>query len=92
MAEPHRTKGTVELFPRPGGWHFVRVPKRITAMYSDRAARGLIPIDAAVGGSTWKTSLLPMGDGTHFIALNAKVRKREEIGIGSRVSVTFRVR
>ena len=85
----HTIKGRVELFPQKGGWYYVRVPKKYSGMYADRAERGLIAVHATLGGSTWKTSLLPMGDGTHFIALNAKVRKAEKKGLGDRVTITF---
>jgi hypothetical protein len=45
-----------------------------------------------VGDSIWDTSLLPMGDGTHFIALNAKVRKAEGVEVGKSIKVIFKVR
>lgn len=85
-------EGKVELFPQKGGWVYVRVPIGITEKLLHRAQRGLIPIRASVGSSSWDTSLLPMGDGTHFIALNAKVRKKEDIEVGNNVSVSFQLR
>jgi hypothetical protein len=33
-----------------------------------------------------------LGDGTHFIALNAKVRKAEGVEVGKSIRVTFKVR
>lgn len=85
-------KGEVELFPQQGGWHYVRVPKSITEDLKDLADRGLIAITARVGKTSWQTSLLPMGDGTHFIALSAKVRKAQNISLGDSVEVAFRLR
>ncbi len=85
-------EGKAELFPQKGGWVYVRVPIGITEKLLHRAQRGLIPIRASVGSSSWDTSLLPMGDGTHFIALNAKVRKKEDIEVGNNVSVSFQLR
>ena len=67
--------GKVELFPQKGGWYFVRVPKKYTEMTKDLTDRDLVAITASVGDSYWDTSLFPMGDGTHFIALSAKIRK-----------------
>ncbi|MDR3137164.1 MAG: DUF1905 domain-containing protein [Coriobacteriales bacterium] len=32
---------------------------------------------------------MPMGDGTHFIALPAKVRTREKIKLGDKILVAF---
>jgi len=81
--------GTVELFPQDGGWHFVRAPTRISDGLEHLADRGLIAVRITVGHTTWDTSLLPMGDGTTFIALNARVRKRNALTTGDWVTVTF---
>jgi len=56
------------------------------------ADRGLIAITAHIGNSSWPTSLLPMGDGTHFIALPAKVRTKEKLSLGAAVEISFAMR
>jgi hypothetical protein len=85
-------QGDVDIFPQPGGWVYVRVPHEYTEMTEHLAERGLVAVTVQVGTTTWKTSMLPMGDGTQFIALNAKVRKAENIEIGDTVSLTVRLR
>ena len=85
-------KAMVEIFPQKDGWVFVRVPKKYTEMTKGIAERGLVAITARVGKTAWDTSLLPMGDGTLFIALNAKVRKAEDIKIEDTIAVHFRLR
>lgn len=92
VAEKFTEKGKVEIFPQKGGWYFVRVPKEYTQMSKGMADRGLVPITAQIGMTQWDTSLLPMGDGTHFIALNAKVRKAENIELGDRIEYKFMFR
>lgn len=87
-----KTRGRVELFPQKGGWYYIRIPLKITTTIHNMQTRGLIPIQAAVKTSTWKTSLLPMGDGTYFIALNAKVRKEQNIDLGKTITIEFEVR
>lgn len=89
MANAYTVVGQVELFPQDGGWHFVRVPIRISDELEHLADRGLIAVRATVGDTTWDTSLLPMGDGTTFLALNARVRKRNALATGDVVTVTF---
>ena len=79
----------VEIFPQKGGWHFIRVPNIITEKLAHKADRGVISINATIGKTSWETSLLPMGDGTHFIALNAKVRKSENLELGSKIEIHF---
>ncbi|MDP2216164.1 MAG: DUF1905 domain-containing protein [Methanolobus sp.] len=88
----YQTRGEAEIFPQKGGWVYVRVPIGITEQLLHMAQRGLIPIRASVGSTSWDTSLLPMGDGTHFIALNAKVRKKEDIEVGNDITVSFQLR
>jgi hypothetical protein len=81
--------GEVKLFEKEKGWYYVSVPSELSRPLEHLADRGVIAITASVGGSSWPTSLLPMGDGTHFIALPAKVRTKEKISIGSKISVSF---
>jgi hypothetical protein len=80
---------TVKLFEREKGWYYVSVPSKLSKPLEYLADRGLIAVTARVGQTSWFTSLLPMGDGTHFIALSAKVRAGEKITLGSRISVSF---
>ena len=88
----YKVKGVVELFPQDGGWHYVRVPKKISEPLMITADRGLVAITAQVGTTKWDTSLLPYGDGTQFIALPKKVRAAEKIELDDTVEVTFTLR
>ena len=74
----------IELFDREKGWHYVSVPIELSIPLEYLADRGLIAVTARIGNSSWPTSLLPMGDGTHFIALPAKVRTKEKLSLGNR--------
>ena len=89
-------KGTfiakVELFERKKGWYYVPVPVEYSKPLEHLAERGLIAVTVSVGSSTWPTSMLPMGDGTHFIALPAKVRAKENLTFGMEIGVSFEVR
>lgn len=78
--------GAVVLFPQEGGWHYLAVPSSISAALDDRAERGVIAVSATIASTTWETSLLPMGDGSHFIAINARIRRVERIALGDRVT------
>ena len=92
QVETFNVTGNVELFPQPGGWHYIVVPKTISDKLSAFADRGVIAIRATAGEVSWNTSLLPMGDGRHFIALNARVRQANSIEIGDIVTVRFKRR
>lgn len=82
----------VEHFERKMGWHYVVVPVAVSKPLEYLAERGLIAVIAKVGNSSWPTSLLPMGDGTHFIALPAKVRTKEKLSVGTEVEISFETR
>jgi hypothetical protein len=56
---------SVKLFEWGKGWYCVSVPSKLSQPLEHLAARGLIAITASVGKTSWPTSLLPMGNGTH---------------------------
>jgi len=82
----------VELFEREKGWYYVSVPTELSKPLEYLADRGLIAVTAKVGNTSWSTSLLPMGDGTHFLALPAKVRSKEKLSPGVAVEISFETR
>ena len=82
----------IELFEREKGWNYVSVPTDLSKPFEHLADRGLIAVTAKIGNSSWPTSLLPMGDGTYFIALPAKVRKKEKLLLGMAVEISFEIR
>jgi hypothetical protein len=79
----------IQRFEREKGWHYVAVPTELCKPLAHNADRGLIAITTQVGTSVWPPSLLPMGDGTHFIALPAKVRTKERLSLGDTAEVSF---
>lgn len=85
--------GIVEMFADCNmPWWFVRVPKNMSQPYKDLADRGLIAVNATIGRTTWPTSLMPYGDGTHFVPVPAKVRKADNIQLGDEITVEFEIR
>ncbi len=85
-------EGEVQLFPQDGGWHYVAIPAWITEELAGLADRGVVAVRATVGQTTWDTSLLPKGDGSHFVALNTRVRQANGLDIGDAVSLRFSIR
>lgn len=88
MFYPHIIKETAQEFPADCGWVYVPVPRK-EFPDAKKTRWGLIPIQARVGDTSWKTSLLPMGGGSYFIPLKAKVRKQENIYIGDDIELHF---
>lgn len=90
---PGRTlTGALERLPGVGGWFVVRVDADLSRRLRTGAVRGFVPVTASVGGSTWDTSLMPMGDGTLFLALPARVRRAEDLDEGDPVRAYVRPR
>ena len=92
MSELSTFTGTVEVFDLEMGWHYVSVPTELVDPWRHRAERGLIAITAHLGEHSWSTSLLPKGDGTHFIALAAPLRKKAGITVDDSVTLSFEPR
>ena len=74
-------------------WLYVPVPTELSTPLKFLATNfGFIAITARVGNSSWQTSLMPKGDGTHFIALPAKVRSKEKLSLGAEIEISFEIR
>ncbi|WP_022888579.1 DUF1905 domain-containing protein [Agromyces italicus] len=71
-------------------WFFVDVPPEPSADISDRPRmpRGFdsARVTATVGGTTWSTSIFPLG-GTYALPLKRAVLKAEQIGEGDEIEV-----
>ncbi|MEY2640868.1 MAG: hypothetical protein RL150_261 [Candidatus Parcubacteria bacterium] len=89
MKKNFKSQGAVKLFPQKGGWVYLPVKQTYSDLGITKPKWGLVPATITIGNTTWKKSLLPMGDETLFIALNEKVRKAENIKIGDTITATF---
>lgn len=89
MRKTFKTEGKVKIFPQKGGWVYVPIKQTYVDLGIKKPKWGLVPATITIGKTTWKKSLLPMGDGTLFIALSEKIRKAEHIKIGDSVIATF---
>ena len=83
--------GTVKKFSGNLGWWYVSVPWTYDDLGIPKPKWGLVPAEFTVGKTTWRRSLLPMGDGSLFVALNAKVRRGEDIHEGDVVTIRVKV-
>jgi hypothetical protein len=87
--------GVVIEWRGPAPFHFVPVPEPECAELHDvRAALtygwGVIPVTARIGATSFTTSLFPK-DGGYLLPVKDKVRKAEDLGPDSRVSVVLTV-
>ena len=85
--------GTVQKFPGSGGWVYVAVPPQYTKeLKQRRPAWGMYPITVRIGTTSWKTKLMMKKGGDFFVALKAAIRSKEQIKVGDRVSIYFKLK
>jgi len=87
--------GDIWYWRGPSPFYFITVPpdqadalKTIAAVVT--YGWGMIPVQAGIGRSTWKTSLFPK-DGSYIVPIKAAIRQREKLKDGDRVTVRLEV-
>ncbi len=87
--------GDIWYWRGPSPFYFITVPpdqadalKTIAAVVT--YGWGMIPVQAQIGRSTWKTSLFPK-DGSYVVPIKAAIRQREKLKEGDRVTVRLDV-
>ncbi len=78
---------------RADTWTFVTVPADVSEDIREltagpRRGFGSVRVRAAIGGSTWSTSIFPDGSlGCYVMPVKAKVRKAEDLAEGDTATV-----
>jgi Domain of unknown function (DUF1905) len=77
---------------RSDTWTFVTVPPEISDELRDLAGPrngfGSLPVEVAIGGSTWRTSVFPDKDsGCFVLPVKAAIRKAEAISVGDSAEI-----
>lgn len=91
MNKPITITATVRKFPQAGGWVYLPTGKTCEDFNKSKPKWGLLPATFTVGETTWKRSLLPLADGTLFVALPKPIRTKEKIEVGDRLTIEIRL-
>ena len=88
-------EGQVIYWRGPSPFHFVAVPEPVAKKIKAEAARltygwGVIPVLGKIGKTDFSTALIPK-DGVYFLPIKNAVRFKEELEVGSEVSVSISV-
>jgi hypothetical protein len=80
----------------PGAWYFVTLPldaaDEIRA-FNERRGFGSVRVRAAIGASTWDTSVFPdTATGSFLLPVKAAIRAQQNIDDGDPVAVTITTR
>ena len=97
---PSRYEFTAVLWQwmaRRDEWFFVSVPEEISeeiTAISDGLTRGFnsVPVQVQIGGTSWRTSIFPGGDGSYWLPLKKAVRRAEGIERDAIVEVSIELR
>ena len=73
-----------------GGWHFVTLPKEISAKIRKVQPKGMVSVEVALHKSTWHASLFPHTlSQAYILCIPKKIRKQEGIFKGDEVKIKF---
>jgi hypothetical protein len=80
----------------PGAWYFITLPLDAAdelRATQERRGFGSVRVHAAIGDSTWDTSVFPdTKTGSFVLPVRAAVRRRQEIDQGDQVTVSITTR
>jgi hypothetical protein len=70
----------------PGSWTYLNVPFSIEAAFG---SKGQVKVRGTVNGQPFRGSVMPHGDGTHFLVVNKAIRDAAGVTTGDTVSVSM---
>lgn len=81
---------TVELIGRGprSAWTHLPIPFAVAQVFG---SKGRVAVRGTINGVAYRNSILPRGDGTHYMAVNQTLRAAAGAGVGDVVNVVMEV-
>ena len=86
-------RAQIWLYEGKSVWHFVRLPKdisaRIKSLTAGKASNGgSVRVSASIGATRWRTSIFPdTKTATYLLPIKAAVRVKEQLRAGETVEI-----
>jgi hypothetical protein len=88
-------KSKLWLYDGPAAWHFITVPKKLSAQIKTMALTqrgfGSVKVEARIGKSVWSTSIFPDKSKYYLLPIKSEVRKAELLKTGQLVTVELKI-
>ncbi len=72
-------EGKLESMGPKGSWTCVRIPFNVEKTFGSRAR---VAVKGTLNGFSFRSSIFPMGDGTHFMMVNKAMQRGASVGPG----------
>ena len=85
------------LYEGQGAWHFVTLPKNITAEVrrvfgQNRRGWGSIRVLATAGENSWRTSIFPDNkSGSYLLPIKSQIRKENHLRAGNKLNIRIKI-
>ncbi|KND48225.1 MAG: hypothetical protein AB201_01345 [Parcubacteria bacterium C7867-006] len=93
MSKIFKIYSQVWRWPGDMGWHFVTLPKNLSAdikKVGKRYGAGFVKVKVTVGKSTWVTALFPHKESeSYLLSIKQNIRKKEGIWENDKIKASF---
>src|SRR5207237_1960010 len=72
--------------PGVGTWTYLNVPFNVADEFG---TKGQLKVKGSVNGVPFRGSLLPQGDGRHYLVVKSEIRNQAKVSAGDRVHVVL---
>ncbi|MEQ4484751.1 YdeI/OmpD-associated family protein [Cohnella silvisoli] len=84
--ESRTFKGPLLRPPGVGTWIYVDVPFDAESIFG---SKGQVRVRGTVNGAVFRSTLMPRGDGTHYLVVGGELREAAGVSVGDEVMVNL---